>query len=92
MVNPVVAKRIKMARCGADLSRGELADAISARIGKTISDELVRRIEVAERDVELGILTAIAAITGESIDWLQDGPTRPYVKSQRRELALAAGL
>lgn len=89
MANPVVAKRIKMARCGADLSRAELAVEVSLRIGRTISDELIRRIEIGDRDVEFGIIEAVSDVTGEALSWLTDGATRPYVKSPRRDLALA---
>ena len=90
MANPVVAKRIKMARCGADLSRDELASEVSLRIGKTVSDELIRRIETGERDVELSIIEAVSDVTGEPMSWLTNGATRPYVKSPRRDLALAS--
>lgn len=79
MADPIVGKRIKMARCGADLSREELAEQVSDRIGYSISDEFLRRIEIAERDVELGILKAISDITGEPIEWLTNGDMRPYL-------------
>lgn len=73
MPNPVLAKRLKMARCGADLSREELAAAISKRLGHRVSGELLRRIEVGERDVEFGMIVAVSEITGESITWLTEG-------------------
>lgn len=73
MPNPVLAKRLKMARCGADLSREELADAISSRLGHRISGELLRRIEVGDRDIEFGMILAISEVTGEPVSWLTDG-------------------
>lgn len=72
-MNSVLARRLKMARCGADLSLHELADAVSLRLGRRISHELIRRIEIGERDVEFGIIQAVADITGEPISWLTDG-------------------
>lgn len=89
MANPVIAKRIKMARCGADLSREELAGAVSELIGRTISGELLRRIETGDRDVEFGIIEAVSEVTGEAVSWLTDGATRPYIKSPQRDLELA---
>lgn len=70
MDRTLVAKRIRMARAGARLSLEAMAHEVSKRLPKPVSRDLIRRIEDEERDVELGLLAAMADATGEPLDWL----------------------
>lgn len=87
-------RRIRMARVGAGLNQGELAEKVTAETGDFISRTIISGIEAGARDVEYGILLAIAAATGESIDWLtgkrdipgsyRSIPRKPLMGSHRR--------
>lgn len=69
-------RRIKMARSSlqgrtrAIMSRDEFAEQISAYTGEPISRTILEGIEKGERDAEVGIVKAIAKITGLSEGWL----------------------
>ena len=66
----VQGRRVRMARSGAGLTQGELADEIGKRRPRTFTREVVSRIEKGERDAEIGVLAAIAEITGQPLIWL----------------------
>lgn len=63
--------RIRMARKGVDnLSQTALAERISSITGFPISRGVIQLIEAGERDAEVGIVRAVATITGLSREWL----------------------
>lgn len=70
-INPLQARRIRMARAGAQLSLESLADLIAGETGGwRPSRELLSNIEAGERDAESQLLRAISAATGESLSFL----------------------
>lgn len=74
--DPQVAKRIRMAMGGKNLNQSELAAELTAR-GVRVSREMVRRIMMGERDVELSLLRLIAEICEVREDWLLGHSTNP---------------
>jgi transcriptional regulator with XRE-family HTH domain len=68
--DPEVAKRLKQARVGANLTQAQLADRVSALVGSIISRSIISRTEKAERDAETRLVWAVAQVTGETMDWL----------------------
>jgi transcriptional regulator with XRE-family HTH domain len=70
--DPEVAKRLKQARVGANLTQAQLADRVSALVGSIISRSIISRTEKAGRDAEVRLVWAVAQVTGESFDWLTE--------------------
>jgi transcriptional regulator with XRE-family HTH domain len=62
----LIAKRVRMARAGADLTLKEIAQKVSAELGYEVSYEIIRRIEHGQRPADAEVLDAIAKVTGES--------------------------
>lgn len=73
----VQGERVKMARAASGLSRDKFAKAVSRFLRKPISREIVRQIEIGERDAYMGELAAIAALTGKRVEWLAGGTNVP---------------
>ena len=63
-------RRVRMARSGTDMNQTELARAVSDVWTRAISRDFIRRIEIGERDAEMGVLWAIAQITDQPLFWL----------------------
>lgn len=68
--HPEVARRVRMARGSADLTLGNLAQQVSAILDTPLSREIIRRVELGERDAEVQLLWAIAEVTGEPFGFL----------------------
>jgi len=67
-----VARRVRMARAAANMTLGRLAEEVSAILDTPLSREIIRRVELAERDAEVRLIWAVAQVTGESFDWLTE--------------------
>lgn len=52
------------------LSQEQLADRITAVSGDSMSKSTLQSIEAGNRDAEVGVLRAIAEITGQPLEWL----------------------
>lgn len=65
-------RRFEMARCGMRprASQTQMADLVSDLIGRRIGRAIISGIEDGKRDAELGILKAVAELTGLSQEWL----------------------
>jgi transcriptional regulator with XRE-family HTH domain len=83
-------RRVKMARAKADLSQTELAEKISAEIGKEVSHTFISRIEKGKRDVEFGILLVIAKTCDVSVDFLLARSDNPGYRNPFYGLPLPA--
>lgn len=59
--------RLRRARCDADMSQAELAQALSVPVG------LVQQWETGAEPADLLILTAVSAVTGCNVDSLCEG-------------------
>jgi transcriptional regulator with XRE-family HTH domain len=66
------ARRVRMARGAGNLTLGQLAEKVSELLNVPLSREIIRRVELAERDAEIRLLAAIAMATGESFEWLAE--------------------
>jgi transcriptional regulator with XRE-family HTH domain len=66
------ARRVRMARGAGNLTLGQLAEKVSEILNVPLSREIIRRVELAERDAEIRLLAAIAMATGESFEWLAE--------------------
>lgn len=85
-------RRIRMARNAIPLSQGELAEKVSAETGDPISRTIIAQIEAGNRDVETGILFAIASVTGLSREWLLGDREIPGYVDPWANLPLSTGL
>lgn len=75
LIDPETARRVRMARAGAQLTRDELA----VKVG--VHRDLIRRIEIAERPVEVELLRLIAEATEVRYGWLVGvGDSPGYLK------------
>jgi hypothetical protein len=61
-----------MARASAKMTLGQLAAEVSAVLDTQLSREIVRRVELGDRDAEVRLIWAVAQVTGESFDWLTE--------------------
>lgn len=90
-------ERVRKARLMADYTQEGLAAAVTEATGTKVTRQAIIEVEKGRIDLDTYLVEAIAELCDVTMDFLTgrtgtmelNRPTRPYIKSPRRDYALA---